>query len=192
LNLHTCVGLSTDIPFVQFVLDFFTQNPHAHLADATAAVWERFDVNLSARSVSNVLLKHKWNRQGKRKSNFQGPEAESKSTDTAEGQDEQAELAVQPIQELEVFPDQVRRPMITQAYNPSSRPMRQRQLVATQLRVSSSTSPPVMLPEIELPTFALQSGGSPTPDYILAAMSASQVRLPFPTCGCSSREHQDF
>jgi hypothetical protein len=184
--------MSTDSSSIQFVLDFFTQNPHAHLADATAAVWERFDVNLSARSVSNVLLKHKWNRQGKRKSNFQGPEAASKSTDTAEGQDEQAELAAQPIQELEVSSDQVRRPMITQPYNSSSRPMRQRQPVATQVRDSSSASPPVMLPEIELPTFALQSGGSPTPDYILAAMSAPQVRLPCPTCGCSSREHQVF
>jgi hypothetical protein len=173
------------------VLDFFTQNPHAHLADATAAVWERFDVNLSARSVSNVLLKHKWNRQGKRKSNFQGPEAASKSTDTAERQDELSGSAPQSIEELEVSSTPVRRPMATQVLDGASRSRRQRQPVVTQVRDSSSASSPVMLPEIELPTFALQSGGSPTPDYMLAAMSAPQVRLPCPTCGCSSREHQD-
>jgi hypothetical protein len=176
------------------VLDFFTQNPHAHLADATAAVWERFDVNLSARSVSNVLLKHKWNRQGKRKSNFQGPEAASKSTDTGQGQDEPSESATQDVvtQELGVLSVSVRRPIATQVLDGPSRSKRQRQPVATQVPDSSSASPSVMLPEIVLPTFALQSGGSPTPDYMLAAMSAPQVRLPCPTCGCSSREHQDI
>jgi hypothetical protein len=188
--------MSTDSSSIQFVLDFFTQNPHAHLADATAAVWERFDVNLSARSVSNVLLKHKWNRQGKRKSNFQGLEAESKSTDTAGGQDEPSESATQDVvtQELGVLhiPGSVRRPIATQVLDGPFLSNRQRQPVATQVRDSSSASPPVMLPEIELPTFALQSGGSPTPDYMLAAMSPLQVRLPCLTCGCSSREHQDF
>jgi transposase len=192
-NLHACIGLSTDSSSIQFVRDFFTQNPHAHLADATAAVWERFDVNLSARSVSNVLLKHKWNRQGKRKSNFQGPEAESKSTDTGEGQDEPSELATKDVvRQLSVLPSSLRRPIATQVPPGPSHPRRQGQPVATQLRDSSSASPPVMLPEIELPTFALQSGGSPTPDYMSGAMSAPQVRLPCPTCGCSSREHQDF
>jgi hypothetical protein len=178
----------------QFVLDFFTQNPHAHLADATAAVWERFDVNLSARSVSNVLLKHKWNRQGKRKSNFQGPEAASKSTDTAERQDESSGSATQDVvtQDLGVPPGSVRPSIATQVLDGPSRSRRQRQPVATQVRDSSSPLPPVMLPEIELATFALQSGGSPTPDYMLAAMSAPQVRLPCPTCGCASREHQDI
>jgi hypothetical protein len=151
-------------------------------------------VNLSARSVSNVLLKHKWNRQGKRKSNFQGPEAASMSTDTTEGQDETSESATQDVvtQELGVLSDSVRRPIATQVLDGPSRSKRQRQPVATQVPDSSSASPSVMLPEIELPTFALQSGGSPTPDYMLAAMSAPQVRLPCITCGCSSREHQDI
>jgi hypothetical protein len=93
--------------------------------------------------------------------------------------------------ELGVLPGLVRRPIATQVLDGPSRSRRQRQPVVKQLRDSSSASPPVILPEIELPTFALQSGGSPTPDYMLAAMSAPQVRLPCPTCGCSSREHQD-
>jgi hypothetical protein len=38
------------------VLEFFTERPYAHLADATAAIWERFDVNVSVKSVIELLM----------------------------------------------------------------------------------------------------------------------------------------
>jgi transposase len=55
--------------YVQWVLEFFTERPNARLADATAAIWERFDVNVSLKSVANILHKHRWSRSGQRDSN---------------------------------------------------------------------------------------------------------------------------
>jgi hypothetical protein len=52
-------------------------------------------------------------------------------------------------------------------------------------------APRVILPEIELPAYAIQFDHVSTPDYGMTAMPAAGYRMPCPTCGCSSREHQD-
>jgi hypothetical protein len=60
------------------MLEFFASHPHTYLADATAAIWERFDVNFSSKSVANILYKNRWSRKGNMGSNMtalQGPGA---------------------------------------------------------------------------------------------------------------------
>jgi len=162
------------------VLDFFTERPHAHLADATAAIWERFDVNLSAKSVANILYKNRWSRKGKRGSNstaLQGPGAVRNVPSSTQRQNETSNVAsttaVPHAQVQEETFDFVPQPM----ESPSP-----------ELPLAPS---PVVLPEISLPAFYLQSAVEPASDHNQPAIARPNQRIPCPTRGCSSREHQN-
>ena len=65
------------------------------------------------------------------------------------------------------------------------------QPVASPLPEMPSPPSPVVLPEISLPAFFLQSAVEPKRDGGRPVMPVLGVRQPCPTCGCSSREHQN-
>jgi hypothetical protein len=163
------------------VLQFFTEKPYAHLADATAAIWERFDVNVSLKSVANILHKHRWSRTGQRGSNkrmLRAPDA---------ARDDVPENGAQRQSETDV------------ALTPEGSQLQEETFnIVPQLEETPSPAPalasppsPVVLPEISLPAFFLQSAVEPTRDGGRPVMPLLGVRQPCPTCGCSSREHQN-
>jgi hypothetical protein len=49
----------------------------------------------------------------------------------------------------------------------------------------------IVLPEISLPAFYLQSAVEPTREHDQTVLTRSRAHVPCPTCGCSSREHQN-
>lgn len=159
------------------MLEFFTQRPHAHFADARDAIWERFDVNCSAKTIANILWKNNWTRRDKKGSVLQAPGAARDVPDSTETQDESFGSAPRPVasQAQDDTFDTAPQPMATPTPEPE---------------VPSAPSP-VMLPEISLPAFYLQSAVSPTSGHTQPAVSAPRQRVPCPTCGCSSREHQN-
>ena len=65
------------------------------------------------------------------------------------------------------------------------------QPVASPPTALNSPPSPVVLPEISLPAFYLQSAVEPTGYLGQSARSRSSARMPCPTRGCSSREHQN-
>lgn len=163
------------------MLEFFTERPYAHLADATAAIWERFDVNVSLKSVANILHKHRWSRSGQRGSNkntVHAPDAvrdEPGSSAQQQRQSDMSNVASTPeasqVQEetIDIFAQPVASPSPEMPSPPS----------------------PVVLPEISLPAFFLQSAVEPMSSRDRPVMPLLSVRQPCPTCGCSSREHQN-
>lgn len=162
------------------MLQFFTEKPYAHLADATAAIWERFDVNVSLKSVANILHKHRWSRTGQRGSNkrmLRGPDAAGDvAENSAQRQSETSDVASMPEGS-----------QVQETFN-----------IVPQLEETPSPAPalasppsPVVLPEISLPAFFLQSAVEPISDGGRPVMPLLSVRQPCPTCGCSSREHQN-
>ena len=164
------------------MLQFFTEKPYAHLADATAAIWERFDVNVSLKSVANILHKHRWSRTGQRGSNkrmLRGPDdtRDDVPENSAQRQSETSDVAFTP-EAPEVHEE---------AFNIVP------QLVETPSPEPALTSPPspVVLPEISLPAFFLQSAVETRRDGNRPVVPLLSVRQPCPTCGCSSREHQN-
>jgi hypothetical protein len=163
------------------VLQFFTEKPYAHLADATAAIWERFDVNVSLKSVANILHKHRWSRTGQRGSNkrmLRGPDA-------ARGVDDSNTL---PQSE----PSDVSSPLeVSQAQEETFNIVPQLGETPSPAPALASPPSPVVLPEISLPAFFLQSAVEPKRDGGRPVMPVLGVRQPCPTCGCSSREHQN-
>lgn len=146
------------------MLEFFTERPYAHLADASAAIWERFDVNVSLKSVANILHKHRWSRQahsGRSKRPLRAPDAASDGPgSSARGQNETSNVAPTPeaseVQEetFNIVP----------------------QDVVTPSPVLASPPSPVVLPEISLPAFFLQSAVEPTSSRDRPVMPLLRVR----------------
>jgi hypothetical protein len=164
------------------VLQFFTERPYAHLADATAAIWERFDVNVSLKSVANILHKHRWSRTGQRgtnKSMLRAPDAARGVDDSSTQRQSQTSGVVASAREASEAQEET--------FN-----------IVPQLVKSTSPAPalaspalPVVLPEISLPAFFLQSAVEPTRGGGRPVMPLLDVRQPCPICGCSPREHQN-
>ena len=181
------------------MLEFFNERPYAHLADATAAIWERFDVNVSLKSVANLLYKNRWNRQGKRGSNkttLQAPPDVAR--DGAEGstrlREETPEVARDVAESSTRLQDET--PDVAPVLEgPQVQPEDAWDFVPQPVASPSPelTSPPspVVLPEISLPAFYLQSAVEPTTAHDRRVMPLLSVRQPCPTCGCSSRKHQN-
>ena len=161
------------------MLEFFTERPYAHLADATAAIWERFDVNVSVKSVANILYKHRWSRSGQRGSNKTTLRAPGAAVDGPESSTQrEGEMP-------DVAPTSEGTPVQEEAFNIVP------QLVAAPSPELRSPPSPVVLPEISLPAFFLQSAVEPVSDRDRPVVPLLAVRQPCPTCGCSSREHQN-
>lgn len=136
-------------------------------------------MNVSLKSVANILHKHRWSRSGQRGSNKTTVHAPGAVLNEAESsarrQSETPNVASTPeaprVQEetIDIFA----------------------QPVASPLPETRSPPSPVVLPEISLPAFFLQSAVEPTNSRDRAVIPLLNVRQPCPTCGCSSREHQN-
>ena len=133
-------------------------------------------MNVSLKSVANILHKHRWSRSGQRGSNRTTLHAPGAVPHAAEGRGwrQRATTDVEPtpqVQEetIDIFAQPVASPAPEVPSPPS----------------------PIVLPEISLPAFFLQSAVEPTRDGDLPVMPLLSVRQPCPTCGCSSREHQN-
>jgi hypothetical protein len=136
-------------------------------------------VNVSLRSVANILHKHRWSRSGQRGSNkttvhapgavLNEPESSARlQSGTPNGASTPGGSQVQE-QSIDIFA----------------------QPVASPLPEVPSPPSPVVLPEISLPAFFLQSAVEPMSSRNRPVMPLLSVRQPCPTCGCSSREHQN-
>lgn len=165
---------------IWWVLEFSTERPYAHLADATAAIWERFDVNVSVKSVANILYKHRWSRSGQRGSNkttLRFPDAARNDVPKSSARRQSETLNVATTPEVPVGQEETF-DVVPQPVESVSPPL-----------LASPPSP--VLPEISLLAFFLQSAIEPTSDRDRPMMPLLSVRQPCPTCGCSSREHQN-
>lgn len=163
------------------MLEFFIERPYAHLADATAAIWERFDVNVSVNSVANILYKHRWSCSGQRGSNkttLRAPDAARDDVPKSSAWCQSETLNVATTPEVPVGQEETF-DIVPQPVESVSPP---------QL---ASPPSPVVLPEISLQAFFLQSAIEPTSDRDRPMMPLLSVRQPCLTCGCSSREHQN-
>lgn len=137
------------------MLQFFTGRPYAHLADATAAIWERFDVNVSLKSVANILHKHRWSRLGQRGSNktmLRGPGAarDDVSESSAQRQSETSNVASTPeaaqVQEetFDIVPQLVESPSPAQVLASPPSPLCCLRLVCRRTSCNLLSSRPIV------------------------------------------------
>ena len=134
-------------------------------------------MNVSLKSVANILYKHRWSRSEQRGSNKTTVHAPGAARNEAGSSAQQQRQSVTP----NVASPQVQEETIDIFAQP----------VASPLPAVLSPPSPVVLPEISLPAFFSQSAVEPTSIRDRPVMPLLSVRQPCPTCGCSSREHQN-
>lgn len=138
-------------------------------------------MNVSLKSVANILHKHRWSRSGQRGSNKTTVHAPGGVRVVAESSAQQQRQSETPNVASMPEAPQVQEETIDIFAQP----------VALPLPEVPSPPSPVVLPEISLPAFFLQSAVEPTSNRDRPVMPLLSVRQPCPTCGCSSREHQN-